>query len=635
MLSLRTKILLTVSIFIVVIGAGFVLYSIFTTKAYKQLRMESLAFKVESRAETVNKSIRIIESAAMLYAQSALICKEVGSDKVTETLVVDYLSRLPIVISAGFWYEPFVYQSNRERAAFFAYIDEDTGQARFDRESAKRDYYYHDKEWYHDIVENTKSGNIVRWTRPYLDDTATHTWLTTAGTSVFDRDGQLLAISTVDWKIQGMIDELSELKPTPGSFVVLCSPEGGYVITKTHESFNNETDLEKLPSYLFDSNFMFEGKHYYSFDKWLDNGWLISINVPEDEIFAEVELQNKNFTIILTLIILVLLALSYYFINEFINKPIHLLSVGVNQIASGELDAKIPVNSTDELGILAFSFNSMISKLKLSLEVIAKERTEKERMETELNIATKIQASMLPHIFPPFPNRPEFDIYASMTPAKQIGGDFYDFYMIDDYTLAFVIADVSGKGIPAALFMVITQTLIKNNVQLQKSPKEVFELVNNMLCIKNEESMFVTAFLGYLKLNTGQLNFVNAGHNSPLLKSRTGEDSSYRYDWLDSNKNFILAVIENIEYEEHEIFLNIGDELFLYTDGVTEAMNKDKELYSDPKLLETVNKNISLNPKEFCITIKKDVDKFIGEEETADDITMLSLRYLGKRELES
>ncbi|MDR0951860.1 MAG: SpoIIE family protein phosphatase [Oscillospiraceae bacterium] len=254
---------------------------------------------------------------------------------------------------------------------------------------------------------------------------------------------------------------------------------------------------------------------------------------------------------------------------------------------------------------------------------------DKERIATELNVATQIQTSMLPSIFPPFPDRSEFDVYASMLPAKEVGGDFYDFFLIDNNTLAIVMADVSGKGVPAALFMVIAKTLIKNNAQYEKTPQEVFEIVNNLLCENNEAGMFVTCFMGFLDLTTGDFTFVNAGHNPPLLR-RSGE----KFEFLEVRRGFVLAGMENMFYRESKLTLSPGDELFMYTDGVTEATNRSDELFSDPRLLEVANKYAGSELKEFTVSVKREIDAFADGAEQADDITMLILRFTGSEPTE-
>lgn len=246
------------------------------------------------------------------------------------------------------------------------------------------------------------------------------------------------------------------------------------------------------------------------------------------------------------------------------------------------------------------------------------------KTETELRVASNIQKDMLPCIFPAFPERREFDIYATMEPAKEVGGDFYDFFLVDDSHLAVVIADVSGKGVPAALFMVIAKTLIKNHTQLEKQPEEVFTAVNNQLCENNEEGMFVTAFMGILELNTGKFTYVNAGHNPPLIKKAGG-----RFKYLPLTSGFVLAGMENICYSQSELFLQRGDHIFLYTDGVTEATNNYGELFGEPRLYTTMNAGNEQSLETLLTTVKKEIDHFVGGADQFDDITMLAVAYKG------
>lgn len=249
------------------------------------------------------------------------------------------------------------------------------------------------------------------------------------------------------------------------------------------------------------------------------------------------------------------------------------------------------------------------------------------KTEAELNVASHIQKNMLPCIFPPYPEREEFDIYATMMPAKEVGGDFYDFFLIDPDHLAIVIADVSGKGVPAALFMVIAKTLIKNNTVGMTEPKGIFEKTNDQLCENNEEGMFVTAFMGILEISTGVFSFVNAGHNPPLLK-RKGQE----FDWLSVKPGFILAGMEGMKYQQESITLSEGDELYLYTDGVTEAMNLEEELFTDQRLKEALNRHRELDLKDLLASMKQEIDQFANGAKQADDITMLALRIKeGKR----
>ncbi|MBU4438481.1 MAG: PP2C family protein-serine/threonine phosphatase [Firmicutes bacterium] len=250
-----------------------------------------------------------------------------------------------------------------------------------------------------------------------------------------------------------------------------------------------------------------------------------------------------------------------------------------------------------------------------------KDSEEKERISAELNVATEIQISMLPSIFPAFTNREEFDIYATMQPAKEVGGDFYDFFSIDDDHLAVVIADVSGKGVPAALFMVVAKTLIKNHTQAGLTPVEVFTLVNAQLCENNDVGMFVTAFMGVFEISTQQFTCVNAGHNPPLLKRAAGG-----FDYLKLHTGFVLGGMEEMKYQQLEMQLANDDELYLYTDGVTEATNAKDELYGEDRLLSVLNSNAGLKPDALLSSIKKDIDNFVNGAPQFDDITMVAFK---------
>ena len=242
------------------------------------------------------------------------------------------------------------------------------------------------------------------------------------------------------------------------------------------------------------------------------------------------------------------------------------------------------------------------------------------KTQAELNVARNIQRDMLPCIFPAFPEKEEFDVYATMEPAKEVGGDFYDFFLVDDRHLAVVISDVSGKGVPAALFMVIAKTLIKNQTQPGIPLGEVFTRVNNQLCENNGEAMFVTSFMGVLDLDTLAFTFVNAGHNPPLLM-RSGQG----YEFLQVEPGFVLAGLEGMHYKEETIQLGHGDRLFLYTDGVTEAINAASELYGEDRLKAALNKGAALQPEDLLAAVKTSMNEFTAGAEQFDDITMLSL----------
>ncbi len=308
-------------------------------------------------------------------------------------------------------------------------------------------------------------------------------------------------------------------------------------------------------------------------------------------------------------------------------KPIQKVSDAAQTMIEHLSDGTAPiieVKRDDEIKTLAESFTTMYREIGDYITKLSTVTAEKERIGAELDVAAKIQTSMLPCIFPAFPNIPEIDIYATMDPAKEVGGDFYDFFMVDDDHLAFVVADVSGKGVPAALFMVIGKTLIKDHTGLCKDLGEVFTKVNNILCSSNSEEMFITAFEGVLNIRTGELRYVNAGHETPFVYRKNGT-----FEPVKVRAGFVLAGMEGVKYRGGSIQLQPGDKIFQYSDGVPEATNDSLEQYGMGRLGAVLANNGNETPTALLGAVKADVDKFVGKADQFDDITMLCLEYRG------
>ncbi len=313
------------------------------------------------------------------------------------------------------------------------------------------------------------------------------------------------------------------------------------------------------------------------------------------------------------------------YIYRKVSRSLVKLKDSVDSYEHGNMDLDVDsFTERDELRHLAESFEAMTKRIELYNNEVARISAEKERIGAELNIATKIQEDMLPRIFPPFPDKPEIDIYAIMNPAKEVGGDFYDFFMVDEDHIAMVIADVSSKGVPAALFMVISKTLIKNQTVSGLSISEVFENVNNQLCEGNEESMFVTAFMAVVNIRTGEMEYVNAGHE-PFLHRHNG-----RWSWVRPESCFILAGLPDIEYKSEKMQLEPGDRLYMFTDGVSEAQNLNHDLYGEDNIYESIVKRGSTGLKRMLTDMRKDIDTFVGKADQFDDITMLVFEYRNK-----
>ena len=336
-----------------------------------------------------------------------------------------------------------------------------------------------------------------------------------------------------------------------------------------------------------------------------------------------------NMLLISFCIIAVTMAAYIVFVRKTITRPISRLADFTQEITeSGKFEnQRITMKTGDEIEALSDSFNFMMEELENYIANLSKVTAEKERIGTELDIARNIQASMLPCIFPAFPDRKEFDIYATMTPAKEVGGDFYDFFMVDETHLAIVMADVSGKGVPAALFMVIGKTLIKDHTTPGRDLGEVFSTVNNLLCEANSEGLFITAFEGVLDLVTGEFCFVNAGHEMPFICKSGGSFEAYKI-----RPGFVLAGFEDMNYKAGSMTLDVGDMIFQYTDGVTEATNVENQLYGMERLEQVLNRVKDRIPSEILPEVKKDIDAFVGEAPQFDDITMLCVEYKAKME---
>ncbi|MBN1252915.1 MAG: SpoIIE family protein phosphatase [Bacteroidales bacterium] len=329
----------------------------------------------------------------------------------------------------------------------------------------------------------------------------------------------------------------------------------------------------------------------------------------------------------LIIMMAVMLLITVIVINRataYMMKPLNNLNNGVDRVSKGDLSFKIIVKTDDEIGDLAKAFNKMTSDLNEYIENLQKTTAIKERIQSELNVGKDIQKRMLPHVFPPFPHRNEIDIYAIMEPAKEVAGDFYDFFFIDEDNFCFIISDVSGKGVPSALFMVITKTLLKTESQRAYALEKVAYNVNNALSKDNETAMFATMFIGVLNLKTGILQFVNAGHNPPI----TGNDE-IGYTYLNVNQNIALGILENFKFKAEEKIINVKDKILLYTDGITEAFDEKGKIFSDESLLAVVNNMKDEGSEYFVKKIRKEIKNFTKDAEQSDDITILAITYNG------
>lgn len=351
---------------------------------------------------------------------------------------------------------------------------------------------------------------------------------------------------------------------------------------------------------------------------------ILCVQRQMDVLTAARQKYIRSVTLVLILLALVVVVGQNFYLYRVFLLPMKRITEEAGRFAKENVlrDSKLKdsVRQKDEIGVLAGSIDNMEEQIVSYVDNLTKITAEKERISTELALATQIQASMLPNIFPPYPNRTDFSIFASMTPAKEVGGDFYDFFLIDDDHLGMIIADVSGKGVPAALFMMASKILLENLALGGLEPSEVLTKANEQICKDNKTDMFVTVWYGILEISTGKVKAANAGHEYPVLCK------NQIFEIFKDKHGFVLGGMESMRYRQYEFEMNHGDTLFLYTDGVPEATNGQNEMFGTDRLLEALNAVPNAEPKKLLENVTASVDKFVDSVEQFDDLTMLCVK---------
>jgi sigma-B regulation protein RsbU (phosphoserine phosphatase) len=511
-------------------------------------------------------------------------------------------------------------------------------------------YEYRNSAWY----TGAQSAGQAFFTETYLDSYGRGLTITCAA-PFYDADNQFAGVIGMDILITDLNKSITNIDVGENSYALLIDKDGKVIASPQMTADTTEfTDImtdTTLPAYEVRDQIMSgntgvvltKAGIYYAYAPITAADWTLAIHVQASDITQAVTQVHDSITSITTstaatmrqnilgsilvflisciLIVALVALLSGRFADNLV-KPLLLLRDDVGQIAGGNLDHRAEIHSNDEIGDLAGAFNSMTISLEKYIRDLTAVTAEKQRIGAELDVARQIQSSMLPCIFPAFPDRCEFDIYATMNPAKEVGGDFYDFFMVDDTHLAIVVADVSGKGVPAALFMVIGKALIKDHTQQGKDLGQVFTEVNDLLCESNSEGLFITAFEGVLDFATGEFQYVNAGHEMPYISHAGG-----RFEALHMTPGFVLAGMAGMKYKHGTITLQPGDKIFQYTDGVTEATSAQQELYGKDRLEAVLNTVNTCTPAQILPAVKQSIDGFVKEAPQFDDITMLCLEY--------
>ncbi len=490
----------------------------------------------------------------------------------------------------------------------------------------------------------------------------------TCSRPVYDPSGRLKAVVGADLFL-GSMQEAVEGSREGGSFICVINDTGHVVFSPETEGIFKPSDIgssddlrnspdAELAAFVRDAMAgetdvrlvsTSQGEFYMAGAPMESVGWaVISLvareaaeqpTVTMQERYAEINeaameryehsVKSGRTMILASMMIMTVLAIaSALILAGRIVSPINRMAEAARQISGDDPVFKMEdaYRTGDEIEILADSFVELSARTRRYVQDITQITAEKERISTELNVASQIQADMLPSIYPAYPDRDEFDLYAAMDPAREVGGDFFDFFLIDDDHLVLVMADVAGKGVPAALFMVIAKTLIKNRAQMGGSPSEILGYVNDQLCDGNESNMFVTVWMAIVELSTGEVRASNAGHEHPAIRHEGGG-----FEFVIYRHSPALAVMEGMKFEEHSFTLVPGDSLFVYTDGLCEATNAREELFGGDRAIEALNREPGAEPRRILDNVSAAVNEFVGVAEQFDDLTMLCMTYYGKK----
>lgn len=640
--TLAYKIIIRVLSIVVLIGA--VVFSVYYYYTRSTLTEMTKKNAISLADNTVNKIEEVIRPAEKLPENLSWMLE---SGALPRDSVFPFLRKLmennPTISGCVIAYEPYSVDPDRKYYAPFAYVKDRKIDTTF---LGGEDLNYFIRDWYQIPAMMEKPY----WTEPYFAEGGGEMFLTSYSVPFYKKsDGirKVAGVITIDISLDWLTDIVNSVEILETGYAFLLSGNGVYVTHPNRDHIMNETIFTKArelnqPEIREIGREMIHGKSnlrslelkgvgevlvYYT--PIPSTQWSLGVVYPRDEIYAGLHQMNGLLTILVIIGLTVLVFVTIRTINK-VTSPLAKFARTARVIAEGNFDVKLPkTEDTEELKELRGSFDFMQKELSEYIVNLKATTSAKEKIESELRIAKEIQMGMIPHIFPPFPNLSQLDLYAELEPAKEVGGDLYDFFLIDEKHLCFAIGDVSGKGVPASLFMAVTRTLLRSLAPRQESTKTIVEALNKSLAQGNESSMFVTFFLGILNIETGELQYTNAGHNPPVIINGDGNT-----EFFEITKDIPVGLFEDYVYNESQRTIHQNDRLFLYTDGVTEAENEREELYSDEKLLHLLSRINQLDPSEIVKGVERDVKTHVNGHEQSDDLTMLCVTYFGNSEHE-
>ena len=620
--------------FLAIFGYNY-LYSRNLIVKYVEENAKNLAGRTVSQIDEVLSSVAKVPQNIAYFLENASY-----TDEELNNFLRSVVRDNDDIYGATIAFEPYMFGSGRERYAPYFYKD-GTGQIQFS-DLAEEAYSYLNSDWYQIPRELERS----LWSEPYFDEGGGNIVMSTYSVPFYRVEAgkrRLAGIVTADISLSWLQQIVESIKIAKTGYGFVITKNGTFVVHPDKKLVMNETifclaegrndkGLRELGRDMIHGKSGFVPFRSTVTEKmcWMvyapsrSSGWSVAVLFPQDELMADVTHMNRTVLIIGIAGILFLFAVIVL-IARTITRPLRLLAGAARTIATGDLDGHIPsVTARDEVGELADSLEYMKVSLKKYIEDLTEATAARERIESELQVAHDIQMGILPKVFPAFPDMPEFDLYAMLQPAKEVGGDLYDFFFLDDDHLCFLVGDVSGKGVPASLFMAITKTLIKTKATKGLGPEVILGSVNQDLSMDNPSLMFVTVFLGILNIRTGRLAYCNGGHNPPYIIRAGGA-----LETIETTGGMALGVMEDFSYQSKTLTIRKNDSILLFTDGVTEAMNERHELFSEKRLEEVLITSEEPSVEELIQGILEKVFEYCHDVEQTDDITMLAIRFNG------
>ena len=625
---------LRMSLYILMVAGSIFIFAFWSY--FRQARQTVVIEAVEQAQVKLNNTIlqidKVLNSVEIAVENlSWLVTDKLDQPDYMYELTQQVLRSNPHVVGSAIAFEPSYYH---EKGVMFSPYSYRTQEGIQSKQLGTEDYEYHYMDWY----QIPKLLGKPYWSEPYYDNGGANIVMTTFSFPLYDADGNMFAVFTADISLEWFTEKVNAVKLYPNSFNYMIGRGGTFLVNDRTEAILNESYfarplLEGDKGMLETGHRMVNGErgmaqfnrddteYYMFFAPVTTTGWCVCVAVLYSDIFAGID-GLWNWVITILVLGVLLLAGFCYFTVRRLTEPLVRFAGSANEIAKGNFNAELPfIKSKDEMKTLHDSFGIMQKSLVDYIDELKKTTASKERIESELRIARSIQMSMVPKIFPPFPDREDVDLYAKLIPAKEVGGDLYDFF-IEDNKLYFIVGDVSGKGVPASLVMAVTCRLFRTIAEHLHTPAEIVKSLNDTLAENNDSNMFCTAFLGILDLKTGNMQYCNAGHNAPVMLASSGE-----VKFMEVKPNLPLGLFSDFPYEGQECDITKETSLFLYTDGVTEAENTTKALYSDERLLDLLNEQRKNMPQMIVDIVLDDVNKHVDGAEQSDDITIMCVHY--------